>query len=131
MSNFWSDFGDWIGFGSARRDREFQAEQAQIQRDYETQMSNTAVQRQAEDMEKAGVNTAMAFSSGASGASTPSGASAHGSSAGTASAGNTVGAVVNGAANMVKALNYDKNSHNDVNLKDTVKMLANVAKLFI
>lgn len=61
---------------------QFNAQQAELQRDWETQMSNTAYQRVVADMQAGGINPAMAWSNGA--ASTPSGASA---SAGIASNG--------------------------------------------
>lgn len=51
---------------------QFSSEEAQKQRDWETEMSNTAFQRQVTDMKLAGVNPALAMS-GSSGASTPSG----------------------------------------------------------
>lgn len=119
----------------AEKNRTFQAEQAQITRDYETQMSNTAVQRQVADMEAAGINSAMAYSSGASGASTPSvgtpsGATAHGSAASSASAHTNVGAVLSGAANMVHTFNYDGDKSNNIDLKQALGMISNVASIF-
>lgn len=51
--------------------QQFNAEQADIQRGYETQMSNTAYQRASADMKAAGLNPMMMFGSGSS-ASTPS-----------------------------------------------------------
>lgn len=56
----------------------FNAQQSQLQRDYETQMSNTAYQRQVADMQAAGLNPAIAYGS-SSGATTPSGSAASGS----------------------------------------------------
>jgi hypothetical protein len=50
---------------------QFNAGQAQIGRDYNTQMSNTAYQRASSDMKSAGLNPMMMFGSG-SAASTPS-----------------------------------------------------------
>lgn len=55
---------------------EFTANEAQKQRDWEQEMSNTAYQRQVADMRAAGVNPALAMNSGSNGASTPSGSSA-------------------------------------------------------
>lgn len=59
--------------GAEQEANAFSAEQAQEQRNWEEQMSNTAFQRQVVDMQKAGINPALAMS-GSSGASTPSGA---------------------------------------------------------
>lgn len=53
----------------------FNADQAQINRDYQTSMSNTAYQRASKDMQSAGLNPMMMFGSG-SAASSPSGATA-------------------------------------------------------
>lgn len=54
---------------------DFNARQAEIQRNWEAEMSNTAYQRSTADMRKAGLNPALMYGSG-SAASTPSGASA-------------------------------------------------------
>lgn len=64
----------------AETNRGFQASQLGIQREYETQMSNTAYQRASQDMKSAGLNPMMMFGSG-SAASTPSVGSASGSTA--------------------------------------------------
>lgn len=58
------------------KDREFNASQAQLNRDWQTEMSNTAYQRAVADMEAAGLNPALIFSQGGSGASTPGGGQA-------------------------------------------------------
>ena len=81
-----SGAGKYLGTnltGAEREANEFTAQEAQKQRDWETEMSNTAFQRQVADMQKAGVNPALAMTGGASGASTPSGASAQSVSPGT------------------------------------------------
>lgn len=58
---------------------EFNAQQAELQRDYETEMANTQYQRAVEDMKKAGINPIMALSNG--GNDIPTGSSATASSA--------------------------------------------------
>lgn len=60
--------------GAEREANQFTADESQKQRDWEVEMQNTAYQRQVVDMQKAGVNPALAMSNGQP--STPSGASA-------------------------------------------------------
>ena len=55
---------------------EFSANEAQKNRDFQQQMSDTSYQRGVSDMQKAGLNPALMYGGGASGASTPSGAAA-------------------------------------------------------
>lgn len=56
--------------------RQFSSAEAQKARDYQERMSNTSYQRAISDMKKAGLNPAMLYARGGSGASTPTGASA-------------------------------------------------------
>lgn len=63
--------------GAQREQNAFNAGQAQIDRDFQERMSNTAYQRSVQDMRSAGVNPALAIGNGS--ASTPSGSTAVGS----------------------------------------------------
>lgn len=71
-----TDLLDWFGLGTNRRQQEYNSAEAIQQRNYESEMSNTAYQRAVQDMEQAGLNPVLAMSAGQ--ASTPSGASASG-----------------------------------------------------
>lgn len=58
--------------GMQQQTNQMNVEEAQKNRDFQQQMSSTAYQRSAQDMQKAGLNPAMMFGSGGA-ASTPSG----------------------------------------------------------
>lgn len=59
--------------GQQQQAEQFNASQAQLNRDYQTQMSNSAYQRATADMKAAGLNPILAYQQG--GASTPGGSS--------------------------------------------------------
>lgn len=63
-----------INIAMNRENNQFNADQAQLQRDYETMMSNTAHQREVADLQAAGLNPVL--SAGGMGASTPTGSNA-------------------------------------------------------
>lgn len=107
-------FGDWIsGNLSAGRQqnknnlfnqieaataRQFNAEEAQKNRDWQEYMSNTAYQRKMADLKAAGLNPILA--AGGQPASTPSGGAATGSGAG--SAGNVKGSFASFLGSMAR-----------------------------
>lgn len=86
---------------AAKREQEFNAAQAQINRDYQMYMSNTAHQRQVRDLKKAGLNPILSANTGAS---TPGGSQASASQPKTAE---TILANANSAAalNQARQLN--------------------------
>lgn len=62
--------------GAEEEANAFQANEAQKNRDFQQQMSDTSYQRAVADMQNAGLNPALLYGSGSNGASTPSGSMA-------------------------------------------------------
>lgn len=120
---FLSDLGDFVGWGSARREREFNSAEAQKNRDWQTEMSNTAHQREVADLEAAGLNPILA--AGGSGASTPTG-----SSASSSISPNFLASGVSAAAQLVHAFNSDRNRSNDISPSSAVRLVGSLAKIF-
>lgn len=67
-------FENFLGDRKAEKANQFSAQQAQLNRDFQERMSNSAYQRGMEDMKKAGLNPILAYQKGP--ASSPSGATA-------------------------------------------------------
>lgn len=70
--------GNWRQSGQEIASQEFNAGEAQKQRNWEEQMSSTAYQRSMADLEAAGLNPSLIYGTGGA-ASTPSGSAAHAS----------------------------------------------------
>ena len=88
-----------------RKQNAFNAEQAQINRDYETQMSNTAYQRAYADMAAAGLNPNLAGGQG--GASSPAGTAATGAQAMPLDINGAINAAANAALTRSQIQNMD------------------------
>lgn len=108
-STFMEDLGDFLGVGSARRERM-----------YNEYLSNTEFQRKVADMREAGLNPAMLYGSGSMQASSGAHSAASASGAGTIG---SIAALVNSAANMVSV------SDNRYSRKDDQKIVNSAAKM--
>lgn len=135
--------GTWKQSGAQIAQNEFSASEAQkardavaqenaVNRQWQEQMSNTAITRQVADMQKAGINPAMAFAGGgANGASTPSGGG--GSPGSTANSTNMGGMRTNvsdfstAVCNIARTFNNDKNTKNDIDLGRAISTVAKIA----
>lgn len=105
-------------YGSAQQ-REFNAEQASIDRDWQERMSNTAYQRAADDMQAAGLNRILALGSPSS---TPSGAQA---SMSLPSYGSSVDSAIS-ASSAQQSISESKSR--ETNVKQQTKNLATTLK---
>lgn len=128
IRNFGSTVGSVINDITGATDtNRFNAQQSQIQRDWEERMSNTAYQRAVEDMEAAGLNPAMMYASGGNGASTPSGASASGTKG-------SYMEVIGGAASLINSITNARRvdamtKSNELKGRDATNMYKNVASI--
>ena len=122
---FFENIGDMLGYGTTAKQMQFNADQAQLQRDWEEYMSNTSYQRAVKDMQEAGLNPALALGQG--GASTPTATSAHSNGTRATFANN-----LNSASNLIKTISgiakNDNDKKND-NLTHIVSTALKVAKM--
>ena len=91
----------WNNFSGAAKSQEFNADQAQKQRQWEQDMSSSAYQRSMEDLKAAGLNPSLIYGTGGE-ASTPSGSAASSSTPTNPLIGNIAG-MLNSMANLMNS----------------------------
>lgn len=124
ISNEERDLLDWLGFGVTRRQEEFNAREAQKARDFNQQeaqkardfserMSRNKYGYLMEDLEKAGINPAIAFASSGAIPSAPQGnqASGMGTSASQGAKQINLIGMINATANLIQQVTDDKKVH--------------------
>lgn len=84
----------------AQKVRDFNAAQSTLNRDWQERMSNSAHQREVEDLKKAGLNPVLSITGSSGGASTPSGSSATAGSTPTGAKGDVDTSLVGAVASM-------------------------------
>lgn len=122
-----NDIFDALGIGTQRRQQEFNSAEAQKQRDWETEMSNTSYQRAVADMKAAGLNPSMLYASGGSGATTPTGNSASSGIQNNANIIGQVGMLIN-SVNSARSLDGRMNN-NEMSNRDSRNIYAMAGKI--
>lgn len=105
----------------AEKNRLFNAEQAEINRKWQENMSNTAYQRAVKDMQKAGINPILAYTNG--GASTGTGATASGGQA-TSAMGNAYTDTYNESQGQGKSESHNSSWENSFTTSDIANQLS-------
>lgn len=95
LGNIWNRYTGSGLTTAEQQTNQFNAEQAQEQRNWEERMRETSFQTQVADMQKAGINPALMYGgTGSSGASVPSGAAASGVTPSSGGIGDLLGSIM-------------------------------------